>query len=668
MSGGNKAIELQMQMRQNADDLHNFIKELDSWEEDIKKKDEQLRAGNLADSQKTLPPVRNKDYKKKRKVRSKAPAENAQGEEKPVQRIKSHDYKSWDKFDAEKALEALDKEVSPAESNDSDSEEAQVDRDTAMKEKEKGNEFFKGGKFDEAIECYTKGMSTDPYSPVLPTNRAACFIRLKKYAVAESDCNLAIALDRKYVNAYSRRGAARFALKNHQGALEDYEMVLKLDPENLDAQNEIKKLNQVLGSQKHVEGQMEKIVAEVPLTEAVKPKQLEMEQQRRQEAVVQKDRGNAYFKEGKYEAAVECYSKGMEADATNVLLAANRAMAYLKLERYAEAEEDCTKAIALDNTYSKAFARRGTARVALGRLSEAKADFEQLLKLEPGNKQALNELKKLNMETMPSGLQQADGTQKRTIQPIDKPEHLRSTKPLKRIEIEEVGGNLTSIAEPQRVTAKASASRSGTLSAASASSSEREMRCEASRCSSFPFAKIQKIEEVSQSPSEPAAKCPDGDSFGKQNVLQKEEKVPGKTNQSLSVSSSSVQLEVIPPPPTNSFQLEVDLRKIGNHPELTYKYLKQIQPNAFQTIFQNCLEPDILNTILKVLQSFYTKNEDPSVILAILKSLSSVRRFDVAVMFMSSTEKQVLQELFQCISHAGLEDDSVQALKKKYGV
>lgn len=41
-----------------------------------------------------------------------------------------------------------------------------------------------------------------------------------RYAVAESDCNLAIALDRKYVNAYSRRGAARFALKNHQGALE----------------------------------------------------------------------------------------------------------------------------------------------------------------------------------------------------------------------------------------------------------------------------------------------------------------------------------------------------------------------------------------------------------------------------------------------------------------
>lgn len=43
--------------------------------------------------------------------------------------------------------------------------------------------------------------------------------------------------------------------------------------------------------------------------------------------------GNAYFKEGKYEAAVECYSRGMEADSMNVLLPANRAMAFLKLEK-----------------------------------------------------------------------------------------------------------------------------------------------------------------------------------------------------------------------------------------------------------------------------------------------------------------------------------------------
>lgn len=41
-----------------------------------------------------------------------------------------------------------------------------------------------------------------------------------RFAVAESDCNLAITLDSKYMKAYARRGAARTALKDHQGALD----------------------------------------------------------------------------------------------------------------------------------------------------------------------------------------------------------------------------------------------------------------------------------------------------------------------------------------------------------------------------------------------------------------------------------------------------------------
>lgn len=43
-----------------------------------------------------------------------------------------------------------------------------------------GNKYFKQGKYDEAIECYTKGMDADPYNPVLPTNRASAYFRMKK--------------------------------------------------------------------------------------------------------------------------------------------------------------------------------------------------------------------------------------------------------------------------------------------------------------------------------------------------------------------------------------------------------------------------------------------------------------------------------------------------------
>ncbi len=44
--------------------------------------------------------------------------------------------------------------------------------------------------------------------------------------------------------------------------------------------------------------------------------------------------GNDLFKEGRYELAVECYSKAAELDPLNAIMPANRAMALLKLQRW----------------------------------------------------------------------------------------------------------------------------------------------------------------------------------------------------------------------------------------------------------------------------------------------------------------------------------------------
>lgn len=651
-------MDLQIQMRQNAEDLQSFIKELDNWEEDIKKKDQQLCTGNINETQKNLPPVRNKDFKKtKQRVKRHTKRNNSVKERKETERIKSYDYQAWDRLNVDKVLESMDAEESPVQSNESDSEAIQVDRDLALTEKEKGNELFKSGQYDAAVECYTRGMNADPYNPVLPTNRAASFIRLKKFAVAESDCNLAIALDSKYIKAYARRGAARTALRNHQGALDDYEMVLKLDPGNFEAENEIKKLQQqtattaaqtpeesqtaVTAAQTPEESQTAATAAQTPeksqtaatAAQSVNPIKLQklQEEQRKQEAVMYKDRGNAYFKEGKYEPAVECYTKGIEADDTNALLPANRAMAYLKLQRFNEAEQDCSAAVALDVTYSKAFARRATARVSLGKIKDAIEDFEQVLKLEPGNKQALNEIEKLKTELRASGCLVTE--EKRIIQPINKPEHLRSTKPLRRIDIQEVGEIFPSV---NPCISKPSAALSS------------------------PHHKIQKIEEISDTAHLSESTECDGNVSGSQTE-RKELHVD-------QVCVSSGESEWVPPPPSNSFQLEADLRKISSYPQSTYRYLKQISPDVYPKIFQNSLEPDTLNHILKIFHTFYIQHEEASVLLDTLRNLASVKRFDMAIMFMSSAEKKVIQDLFDCIHRSGLEEDSVGDLRKKYGL
>uniref|UniRef100_A0A8C5E1A6 RNA polymerase II-associated protein 3 n=1 Tax=Gouania willdenowi TaxID=441366 RepID=A0A8C5E1A6_GOUWI len=589
MSGGNKAVELQLQLRQNAEDVHSFMRELESWEEDIKKKDEQLRMG---EDQRTLPPVRNKNYKSKMRRKKKKDGKglaNTEAEDaEKTARIKGYDYRSWDKFDVDKALAEVDKEECPAESNESDSEEAAGEQEKAVAEKEKGNALFKEGKYDDAIECYTRGMGADPYNPVLPTNRATAFLRLKKFAVAESDCNLAIALDGNYLKAFARRAAARFALKKYEEALEDYEMVLQLDPENTEAQKEVMNLKAVRMLSGLPNPDQPKPVDEAPPVDCDEENRL-VEQQRKQEAVVQKDRGNAYFKDGKYEAAVECYSSGMEADCTNVLLPANRAMAYLKLGRYKEAEEDCTTAVSLDSTYSKALARRATARVALGKVEEAKKDFLKVLELEPGNKQALNELHKLQIVSVDPQTASKQVRSSLYLNQCFSKSHAASSvsfqKPLRRINIQEVSEKVTVDNETERFEALVR-------------EEQRKAEDASSPLSTSPSAKMIKIEEISDFPT-----CTSEKLTSSREKKMQEVSVPPLEPQTAPPSTEPD----LPPPPTHSFQLEADLRRIRNHPDLVYRYLKRIQPESYIKIFHNSLESDTLNQILRILYDFYIK-------------------------------------------------------------
>ncbi|PNJ67586.1 RPAP3 isoform 4 [Pongo abelii] len=630
MTSANKAIELQLQVKQNAEELQDFMRDLENWEKDIKQKDMELRRQNGVPEE-NLPPIRNGNFRKKKKGKAKESSKKTK-EENTKNRIKSYDYEAWAKLDVDSILDELDKDDSTHESlsQESESEEdgIHVDSQKALVLKEKGNKYFKQGKYDEAIDCYTKGMDADPYNPVLPTNRASAYFRLKKFAVAESDCNLAIALNRSYTKAYSRRGAARFALQKLEEAKKDYERVLELEPNNFEATNELRKISQALASKENSYPKEADIV--IKSTEGER-KQIEA-QQNKQQAISEKDRGNGFFKEGKYERAIECYTRGIAADGANALLPANRAMAYLKIQKYEEAEKDCTQAILLDGSYSKAFARRGTARTFLGKLNEAKQDFETVLLLEPGNKQAVTELSKIKK------------------------------KPLKKVIIEETGNLIQTIDVPDSTTAAAPENNpinlANVIAATGTTSKKNSSQDDLFPTSDTPRAKVLKIEEVSDTSSlQPQASL-------KQDVCQSySEKMPIEIEQ----KPAQFATTVLPPIPANSFQLESDFRQLKSSPDMLYQYLKQIEPSLYPKLFQKNLDPDVFNQIVKILHDFYIEKEKPSLIFEILQRLSELKRFDMAVMFMSETEKKIARALFNHIDKSGLKDNSVEELKKRYG-
>ncbi|XP_044770806.1 RNA polymerase II-associated protein 3 isoform X2 [Neomonachus schauinslandi] len=629
MTSTNKAIELQLQVKQNAEELQDFMRDLENWEKDIKQKDMELRRQNGVPEE-NLPPIRNGNFRKKKKGKPKESSKKTK-DENTKNRIKSYDYEAWAKLDVDSILDELDKEESihDSVSQESESEEdgIHVDSQKALALKEKGNKYFKQGKYDEAIECYTKGMDADPYNPVLPTNRASAYFRLKKFAVAESDCNLAIALNRSYTKAYARRGAARFALQKLEDAKKDYEQVLELEPNNFEATNELRKINQALTSKENSYPKGADTM--IKSTEGEK-KQIE-EQKNKQQAISEKDLGNGFFKEGKYERAIECYTRGIAADGTNALLPGNRAMAYLRIQKYEEAEKDCTQAILLDGSYSKAFARRGTARTFLGKLNEAKQDFETVLLLEPGNKQAVTELSKIKK------------------------------KPLKKVVIEETGDLIQTIDVPDSTAAAAQSNpihlANGRASAGPASK-KNSSQGDLLPASDIPKAKVLKIEEISDTSALPPPVNL------KQDVCQS---FSEKNSVEIDKTPAQFVTTVLPPVPANSFQLESDFRQLKNSPDMLYQYLKQIEPSMYPKLFQKNLDPDVFNQIIKILHDFYIEKEEPSLIFEILQKLSELKRFDMAVMFMSEPEKKIAHILFNHIDKSGLKDKSVEELKKRYG-
>lgn len=103
----------------------------------------------------------------------------------------------------------------------------------AQKYKVEGNEFFKRGRYDDAITCYNKAIEKIPeeYKSDLATyyqNRAAAYEQLKKWSSVIADCTKAIELNNRYEKALFRRAKAEEMIKDWVNALDDITSVCLL--------------------------------------------------------------------------------------------------------------------------------------------------------------------------------------------------------------------------------------------------------------------------------------------------------------------------------------------------------------------------------------------------------------------------------------------------------
>jgi len=265
-------VEVQRDIKQNAEEVQDYLRDLNSWTEDIKKKDEQLIKNKTENPpNQNLPPVRSgkietksiKSNKKSSKTSngSSSILRNALSNEGPPSKkeksgskdkIKSYEYDKWAKFDVDAACADVDgdhEDDAETSEDESEEEEAMEDerlRQQAVEEKERGNQFFKAGKYDQAIEKYTAGIQCDPMNAMIPANRAMALLKKEQYGAAERDTSMAISIDKTYIKAYQRRASARIGLGKLEEAIEDFNKVLELEPPNKAAKAEKEKLLEMI--------------------------------------------------------------------------------------------------------------------------------------------------------------------------------------------------------------------------------------------------------------------------------------------------------------------------------------------------------------------------------------------------------------------------------------
>jgi len=118
-------------------------------------------------------------------------------------------------------------------------EEAYLSPEKAEEARQEGNELFKGGKYPEAIAKYSDAMKRNPKNHVPYSNRAACYQKLGEWQLALKDADKCVEMDPTFIKGWSRKATIHQFQKEYHKALDAYNQILKIDPENAEAKAQV---------------------------------------------------------------------------------------------------------------------------------------------------------------------------------------------------------------------------------------------------------------------------------------------------------------------------------------------------------------------------------------------------------------------------------------------
>jgi len=256
----------------------------------------------------------------------------------------------------------------------------------------------------------------------------------------------------------------------------------------------------------------------------------------------------------------------------------------------------------------------------LKKIDQARQDLEYVLSREPANIDAKNKLDELNKN---DEIKRLGRVYPLNNKPIDK----RSTKPLKRIEIQEID---TSIISTSETTKK----------------------------------KTIVIEEMDTIPEPPPPVLPSSEPPPPPPVLPSSEPSPLPSQPQKPPPSKS--LPILPTSiPTTGYQFKRDWSNLNNQLEQQSIYFNKIPPKSYKTIFSTGLDSSVFSRIILL---WSNKTNIDEHLINSMYELRQTPRFDTQLSFLNNNDKQLLKTILQRLQNEYSSTEKIQTILKDYKI
>ncbi|XP_063690979.1 sperm-associated antigen 1-like [Bolinopsis microptera] len=216
----------------------NVDQDITDWLNNMNERDNSLKnSKNLTFT--ALPEVRQTGNVDSNRLTEEEKAENKANPD----RINSYDYRAWDRYNPDEECEKIDEEIktrpkpsapksAPKTTVNPEAltDEAAKERASEM-EKNKGNEAFKAGDFEESINYYTNSIDIFP-STATYNNRGLAKIRLERFYKALEDFNWVLDKEPDNVKALLRRADTHEKIGQIKEAHADLQRSVIVDENN----------------------------------------------------------------------------------------------------------------------------------------------------------------------------------------------------------------------------------------------------------------------------------------------------------------------------------------------------------------------------------------------------------------------------------------------------